>query len=103
MDRQARKLQIAREQQGLYEGSTASINPNETTDSHSTATGNAAGGTSLGGGSASSTTRVSDLSVLSDDDDKEVIISIQDIPHVTGIKHEVKEENRNIHLFLFYL
>ena len=74
MDRQARKLQIAREQQGLYEGSTTSINPNETTDSHSTATANAAGATSLGGGSASSVNRVSDLSVLSDDDDKEVII-----------------------------
>ena len=74
MDRQARKLQIAREQQGLYEGSTTSINPNETTDSHSTATSNAAGATSLGGGSASSVNRVSDLSVLSDDDDKEVII-----------------------------
>ena len=79
MDRQARKLQIAREQQGLHEGSTTSINPNETTDSHSTTTGNAAGGTSLGGGLASSATRVSDLSVLSDDDDKEVIIYIQDI------------------------
>ena len=84
MDRQARKLQIAREQQGLYEGSTTSINTNETTDSHSTATGNTAGATSLGGGSASSATRVSDLSVLSDDDDKEVIISIQHIPHVIG-------------------
>ena len=74
MDRQARKLQIAREQQGLHEGSTTSINPNETTDSHSTTTGNAAGGTSMGGGLASSATRVSDLSVLSDDDDKEVVI-----------------------------
>ena len=84
MDRQARKLQIAREQQGLYEGNATSINPNEATDSHSTATGNAAGATSLGGGSASSATRVSDLSVLSDDDDKEVIIQIQDILPVTG-------------------
>ena len=74
MDRQARKLQIAREQQGLYEGSTTSINPNETADSHSTATASTAGATSLGGGSASSVNRVSDLSVLSDDDDKEVII-----------------------------
>ena len=103
MDRQARKLQIAREQQGLYEGSTASINPNETTDSHSTATGNTAGGTSLGGGSASSATRVSDLSVLSDDDDKEVIISIQDITHGAGNYDEVKEEHQNSHFFLFYI
>ena len=102
MDRQARKLQIAREQQGLHEGSTTSINPNETTDSHSTTTGNAAGGNSMGGGLASSATRVSDLSVLSDDDDKEVIISIQDITHVAG-NYEVKEEHRNSHFFLFYI
>ena len=101
MDRQARKLQIAREQQGLYEGSTTSINPNETTDSHSTTTGNATGGTSSGGGLASSANRVSDLSVLSDDDDKEVIISIQNITHVT--KHEVNEEHNNSHLFIFYI
>ena len=99
MDRQARKLQIAREQQGLYEGSTTSITPNETTDSQSTATGNAAGGTSLGGGLASSAIRVSDLGVLSDDDDKEVIIPIQDITHVAG--NYVKEEHHNSHFFLF--
>lgn len=78
MDRQARKLQIQREQQGYYEGSATSIlhpDTNESTD------GNSASimGRSGSGGTASTIgmmdpigNRINDVTLLSDDDEKEV-------------------------------
>ena len=74
MDRQARKLQIQREQQGYYEGSaTAMLNPDDSTDGSPVIGGAASGGTaSASGGLNSSGNRMSDLTILSDDDEKEV-------------------------------
>ena len=83
MDRQARKLQIQREQQGYYEGSaTALLHPN-TTDlvdnstpmiggSASGGTASSSGGITSVGGFDSGGNRISDLTLLSDDDEKEV-------------------------------
>ena len=76
MDRQARKLQIAREQQGYCEGnSTTLLNSIETSDGNSATAASAAGGTPTTGGFSTTGNRISDLTVLSDDDEKEVIRS----------------------------
>merc|ERR1711970_1037723 len=71
MDRQARKLQIAREQHGYSEGSTPLLNSNETGDGNSAAGTNATSGTTTTGGFASTGSRISDLTILSDDEEKE--------------------------------
>lgn len=77
MDRQARKLQIAREQQGHYESSaTGLLNSNETGDVNAATRGNSSGGPPASASKAFSAlaSRGSDLTILSDDDDKEVLI-----------------------------
>ena len=74
MDRQARKLQIAREQQGYCEGNaTTLLNSIETSDGNSSTALSVAGGTPASGGVSTTGNRMSDLTVLSDDEEKEVI------------------------------
>ena len=72
MDRQARKLQIAREQQGYHEGGAILTNAGESGEAKSLAKINDVSSTAEEG-LALSGNRISDLTLLSDDDDKEVI------------------------------
>ena len=72
MDRQARKLQIAREQQGYHEGGAILTNAGESGEAKSLAKINDVSSTAEEGLSLSGN-RISDLTLLSDDDDKEVI------------------------------
>ena len=82
MDRQARKLQIQREQQGYYDGSTTALpHPSNSMDmthlnsNSNISGGGASGGTVMAGGGGLNSgggNRVSDMLVLSDDDEKEV-------------------------------
>ena len=72
MDRQARKLQIAREQQSYHDGSSNLPNSSELGDKKESSgtidlPSHAEEGLSSGGN------RISDLTLLSDDEDKEVI------------------------------
>lgn len=72
MDRQARKLQIAREQQGYCEGNaTTLLNSIETSDGNSATAASAASGTPTTAGFSTTGNRISDLTVLSDDEEKE--------------------------------
>ena len=72
MDRQARKLQIAREQQSYHDGSSNLSNSSELGDGKpllgtNDMPSNVEEGLSSGGN------RISDLTLLSDDEDKEVV------------------------------
>ena len=71
MDRQARKLQIAREQQSYHDGSSNLSNSNELGDGKPlSGTNNIPSNTEEG--LTSGGNRISDLTLLSDDEDKEV-------------------------------
>ena len=80
MDRQARKLQIAREQQGYCDGNASSLLSSiETSDGNSANTTSAAAGTPTGGGPSTTANKITDLTILSDDEEKEVFIRALDL------------------------
>ena len=74
MDRQARKLQIAREQQGYNDSGSSLPNSIELSEGKSSLLQNDTASTAEEG-LPSGGNRISDLTLLSDDDDKEVIVN----------------------------